>query len=144
MQLESYISSLPRFPIYWKLVAKDKSASCRRLEGYKKNRTWRILFPLDGRKILNLRVREGEEGGETLGPCCEQAVLEEEVSRWRQWKAKEELQRGFGIGSCISKCSSAPWCELWFPVLVPHSWSWEGHQGHLQLQEGLAWLPAGK
>lgn len=34
----------PCFPIYWKLMAKDKSANCRRLEGYKRTEPGKIYF----------------------------------------------------------------------------------------------------
>lgn len=155
VQLENYISSLPCFPIYWKLLTKDKvkdkSASCGRLGRIQKNRAWKILFPLDARKILNLRV--WEEGGEMLDPC-EQAILEEEGScpdvrmtcggseRTRR-NCRGGLELAAGSLSAAQLLVGSSWfCVPALPTAGAgkETWPW----GHLQLQEELARFLAGK
>lgn len=137
VQLENYISSLPCFPIYWKLLTKrqkwrtnqqvvegwedTKEQSLENFVsfGWKKNTKPESMRR--GRRNVGSLLWAGNPGGRGSLSRCKDDL-------WRQWKDKEELQRGFGIGSWISKCSSAPCCE--FPVLClspPHSWSREGN-----------------
>lgn len=60
MQLENFISSLPRFPIYWKLLTKDKVedklASWRKLGGYTRTEPGKFYFLGMKEKYSTLRV----------------------------------------------------------------------------------------
>lgn len=156
VQLENYISSLPCFPIYWKLLTKRQSggqiSKLWKTGRIQKNRAWKILFPLDERKILNLRV--WEEGGEMLDPCCEQAILEEEGacpgvrmtcggSERTRRSCRGALELAAGSLSAAQLLVVSSWFCVW---ALPTAGARKETRpwGHLQLQEELAWFLAGK
>lgn len=111
MQLENHISSLPCFPIYWKLVAKNKSARCKRLGGYKRTEPGKFCFlwikekystwecERERRTVRSLLWADNPGGRGSLSSCKD--------ALWRSGRTRRSCRGGLELANCISKCSSA-------------------------------------
>lgn len=110
-------------PIFSHLLEKrqsgEKSANCRRLGGYKKNRAWKNSVSFGWKKNIKPESVEEKFGSLNLEPV-------------QVWGRPGSSRGGW---SWISKCSSAPCWQFWFCALPTAGG--KGAQGHLQLQEKI-------